>query len=347
MNGFGQELRITIRRLLSHPLYALLVISTLAVGVGLNTTMFSLVNAILMRPLAAKDPDRLVRIYGTTADRNRQSITYPDYLDFNEGSKVFSGLAATHLLVGVLETGNTSQQVLAEAISTNYFEVLGISATMGRIFRSSDQYDSNVVIISHDLWKRSFQGGEDIIGRTLTLNRQIFTIAGVAPQSFHGTFAGVFPALWVPLVQTQGWLGPDWRTDRNVLRLHVIGRLAAGVNINEARAAIQTVARRLQNTFPDTNRERGADVEEARLLPGGLRGMVAVFLSLFLLIVGLVLLTVCANLGNFVFIRTLARRREFSLRLALGAGRIHLLRKTFAESLILSFAGGSAGLILA
>ncbi|HEY4492063.1 MAG TPA: ABC transporter permease, partial [Acidobacteriota bacterium] len=179
------------------------------------------------------------------------------------------------------------------------------------------------------------------------MNRQIFTIAGVAPQSFHGTFAGVFPALWVPLVQTQGWLGPDWRTDRNVLRLHVIGRLAAGVNINEARAAIQTVARRLQNTFPDTNRERGADVEEARLLPGGLRGMVAVFLSLFLLIVGLVLLTVCANLGNFVFIRTLARRREFSLRLALGAGRIHLLRKTFAESLILSFAGGSAGLILA
>jgi predicted permease len=360
---FFEDARYAIRGLARQRGFALVVLASLSLGIGLNSAMFSVVNAVLLRPLPVRDPAQLARIY-TTSDIPESTFSVPDLRDLQRHAPAFSGIAGHSLMFANVSRDGASQLLLGEVVTANYFDVLGVRPTLGRGFDTSEdrvEGGNRVAVIADSLWRRQFAAEASILGRLLRIRGVDYTIVGVMPESFTGMTPGLMAELWVPAsmvadVEPVGMndvvpspTGTTRFTRRGSRWLFVTGRLTSAATLAQARGNVETVMNELQREYPDTNRNRRGIVTPARdvrihplvdgaLLPGAAAIMVAV---------ALVLLVACANIANMLLARGSSRAREMAIRLAIGAGRGRLVRQLLAESLVLAALGGVAGLLLA
>ena len=349
-----QDITYGLRMLFRSPAFTIVAALSLALGIGANTAIFSLVNAVLLRPIPVEDPSRLVSVF-TTDQRNPGNLplSHLNYSDLRDQNQVFTGMAALGFTQLNWSTGSDSEQIPAQVVSGNYFSLLGAQPPVGRGFLpEEDQKPTPVAVISHGFWERSLGSDPAVVGRTLTFNRTPFTVIGIGPAGFTGTLLGGGPSVWVPM-SMHDVVQPnfDWYEERRGLFLFAFGRMKPGVTLDQARANLQAVFSQLEQAFPNDNKGRGAaavPLLDARLNPGGQGGAPVVEISMILtVVVGIVLLIACANIANLMLARANRRRREIAIRLALGAARTRLVRQLLTESVLLSVLGGVLGLLLA
>jgi predicted permease len=355
MSSILQDLRHAFRLLHKSPGFTLAAALCIALGIGANSATFSFTYAILFRQLPVKEPDQLVRIFGSWATGLKYgSFSYPDYADVRDNNDVFAGLIASTIEPFHLSAGDRNERIWGLGVSGNYFSELGVTPALGRGFVPEEDRTRGthpVAVISHGLWQRRFGGKPDVAGNTIRLNGRVFSIIGVAPEGFHGTDVGIGADLWVPMaMHTQLYPGRAWLDSRgNHWIGSIIGRLKPGVTIAQARSAVNAMMSHLSEQYPTSNKGLSADLyplPESSLHPVVRGGFVA-FLSLMFAVVGAILLLACANVAGLLLARSVARRREISIRLALGAGPRRLVRQLLVESLLLSLLGGGFGLLLA
>jgi len=360
MENFWQDLRYALRVLRKSPGFAIVAILTLALGIGANTTIFTVVNAVLLRPLPVQDPERLVAVMGTDARNSTKQqqflpMSYLNYQDYRDKNEVFNGMAAL-TGTGVALSGNgLPEQLNGLLVSGNYFDVLGVHAALGNTFdaeQDKKQGGYPVVVISNGLWVRRFGADPGIIGKSVTLNQQPFTVIGVAPRNFNGTFIGGAPDVWIPDAmhdQVLTGLIKEFFLQRRPLIIFAFGRLKPGVNVEQAQANLQTIGAQLAKEYPHENEGRNVHLLPLSQTTVGANGREQFVMAgaLLMTVVGLVLLIACANLANLLLARGADRRRELAVRMSLGASRARLLALMMTESLLLSLFGAGAGLAIA
>lgn len=353
MDTLIKDIRYGIRSLLKQPSFLAVGVLSIALGIGVNTTIFSFINTALFRPLPFPEPERLVRLW----DGN--SSSYPDYTAYRDESKVFSGLAAYAQRPLNLNVNGESQRIWGEIVTGNYFEVLQAKPELGRGFLAEEDRTAGthpVVVISNALWRHQFSSDRSIIGKVINLNNRSYTVIGVMPESFAGATVISRPDLWVPMMM-EPQINPGSRslTSPDEGWLMMLGRLRPDANLAGAQAVVETIAsrlhqeRRARNSGPEERGGRVVAVVAARGLMVPPQGQAPVFLVIAILmtVVSLVLMVACANVGNMLLARAVNRRKEVAVRLALGAGRWRIVRQMLTESVLLSILGGAAGLLLA
>jgi predicted permease len=349
-----QDLRYAMRGLLKSPAFTTAAVLTLALGIAVNATMFSMVSAFLLRRPPGHEPDRVAVVTsinpaaGFIPDVN--PVSAPNYLAWREANDVFADMAAADesravslTWLGQSSTAGQPEALASAAVSPNYFTVLGVSTQLGRTFSDGEDQSGrdHVVILSHELWERHFGSDASVIGGTIRLNRENYTVVGVMPASFR--LLGFTPQLWTPLVLTAADQTAAARKDRSLL---LFARLKSGVTVEQARAEMVALARRAGENFPETEKGWGGAV---RTLPDflvhgfGIRSGLAVMMTT----VGFVLLIACANVAGLLLARSAGRRKELAIRIALGAGRLRIVRQLLTEGLVIALLGGSLGLLLA
>lgn len=351
MRYLWQDLRYGSRKLLKSPGFMLGVVLSLGLGIGANSTIFSLANALLLRPLSGvEDPKRLVGVYNTKDGSGYFNLSYRDYVFYRENNQVFSGLIAHWMMPFAMGTGDDAAKVDGAIVSGNYFSVLGLRPARGRFFLpEEDQTPGShlVAVISYQLWQRNFNADPESVGKTISLNGRSFNIVGIAPQGFTGAMPGLSADIWAPTMAHDVLVpGPENLTKGNWY-LMVIGRLKPDVSIEQARATLSILARQLEQTYPDSNKNRGVVVTAATGTHPALRGVLTAFIAILMGIVGLVLLIACTNVANLLLARAITRRREIAIHLSLGASRGRLIRHLLTESVILSLLGGAVGILIA
>jgi predicted permease len=343
MSALLQDLRYGLRMLANNPGFTAVAVVTLAVGIGANTVIFSLVNAALLRPLPYVDAERLVILTETTGHSPGTPVSYPDFLDWQKQSAGFESMAAfRHESINI--TGvDVAENVSIMAVSSSFFSTLGIKPVLGHDFEPADDTGANpVVLMSYGLWQRRFGADAGVLGKKLTLKgtlkAQSYTVIGVLPRGFR--FSGETD-LFLPLGL---WRGDGFLMKReNHDRTFVVARLKADASVESARAEMETIAARLEKQYPSTNAGFGAAVIPLRAqIAGAARPAIIILLCA----VGFVLLIASVNIANLLLARSLSRSREIALRVALGAGRPRLVRQLLTESLLLALSGGVAGMLL-
>ncbi len=358
METLLKDIRYGVRSLLKHPGFTAVAVLTLALGVGANTTIFSVVNSTLMKSLPVSHPEKLVYVFNGAPG---SVFSYPDYVELRDRNQVVDGLSAWGGIAASLNSNDQTDLVFGTIVTGNYFEVLGVNAALGRmISRADDQTPGAhpVTVISDGLWKRRFGADPNVVGKQLLLNGHSFTIIGVAPEGFNGAELGNVRDLYVPMMMQatmrppragySGEMNPDLLNVRRNRWLSSVGKLKPGVSIEQAQSSLAAIAKELESAYPDTNKGRGITVSPFRDTdsPETRRQLGSVAL-LLMSVVGLVLLIACANVANLLLARGSARTKEIAVRLAIGATRWRIVRQLLTESVLLATLGGGLGLLLA
>ncbi|MGA2589852.1 MAG: ABC transporter permease [Bryobacteraceae bacterium] len=354
MSSLLRDLRYAARSLWKSPMFATVAVASLALGIGVNTAVFNLVSAVLLRPLPVPNPEQLVSMY--TLDRKSPgflSCSYPNYKDYRDHNTVFSGLLLFSSLPVNLTGKDEPEELPAQIVSGNYFDVLGVKPILGRAFVPQENQVPGaqaVVVIGYAFWTHRFAASRQAIGTTINLNNHPYTIVGVAPKDFHGTNALVNPDFWLPMMMYQQVFPmADWFDRRRALLFSPIGRLKEGVSRRQAEANMKALAAQLEQAYPKDNQGRTVvliPLAQALINPNA-RGAYVLGGGLALGASGLVLLIACANVGNLLLVRAAGRRKEMALRLALGVSRGRLIAQFLTESTLLSMIGGVVALALA
>jgi putative ABC transport system permease protein len=349
MEAFLQDVKYGIRMLAKNPGFSVVATLTLALGIGANTAIFSVINAEILRPLPFRDSGQLVNVATSNAKLHTTSgaVSYPDFADWRTQNHVFQQIAA-YLDSSVTLTGvEEPAHLQAPTVSASMFNLLGASPELGRTFvPEDDEPHHHVVILSHRFWNERFAGDPKIIGRVITLDNSAYTVVGVMPASFQYLLQRETPALWTAFGPTLESTpdSPSMATERGAHFLRVIARLKPGVSIAEAQANLDVIAASLAKQYPDTNKYFGVRAtSEQEQLTHTIRPA----LFVMMVAVGLVLLIACVNVANLLLARATARTREIAIRTALGAGRKRVVRQLLTESLLLGLMAGACGLLLA
>ena len=357
-----KDLRYGVRMVLKHPGFSATAIIVLALGIGANSAIFSIINAMLLKPLSIHRPGELVGVYveGTTAPGGYRAFSYPNFQDLREQAAAFADLAAHNLtLVGVGDGGAT-RRVWADAVTANWFETFGVPLALGRAFTAvEEQPGANlpVAIVSHDYWVREGRR-PDVLGETILVNAEPLTIVGVAAAGFTGSSVLFRPQVWLPLglygtvaTEVGGTPGSRSLRERDYYTLMVKGRLGPGHSVESAAPELEAIAARLSRAYPATNEDRTLRAAPLPRLAVSTRpttdGQFAALSALVLGMAGVVLLIACLNVANMVLARCASRRREIAIRLSLGGGRGRVVRQLLTEGFVLSAGGGAVGLVVA
>ncbi len=341
MNTLAQDVRYEIRALLRSPAFAAIAMLTLALGIGANTALFSVVNGVLLDPLPYPNPDQLVALYGKAPGFDHAPIAYPNFLDWQRDNRSFSSIALYHNEDYNFTGTGEAERVSGYMISADFFRTLGVRPTLGREFRVDDDQvgAAPVVILGGGFWMRRFGASPDIVGKSIDLNGTTYTIVGVIPSTF--TFYGHDRDVYAPIGQ---WNDPSFRDRRIVFSSGMVGRLRPGVTLSQANADMEGIARNLAATYPEADKGISATLVPMK---EDLVGNVQPFLLVLLGAVGFLLLIACANVANLLLARSMSRSREFAIRVALGASHSRVIRQLLTESIVLAGAGGALGLLFA
>ena len=360
----SKDVRYGLRTFRRDPGFATIAILSLAMGIGANTAIFSIFNALMFRPRPVSDPERLVELFVGDRESPYETTSYPSYAEFRDRNEVFTGLAAYGVSQFKLAAGDEVEQLWGEVVSGNYFDVLGVQPLRGRMLNAADDTvpgGSPVVVIGYRLWQRRFNADPDLVGKTISINGQPLTVVGIAPAPYTGMFRGLSSEVWVPsmmLPLVDPGSGKGRLTSRGSRWLVLVGRLKPGVTLEQARARFDLLTREMQANHPQEWKawqEHKGYIRElfvtvfpesaTRIHPEMHVGAYAVA-ALVAAVVNLVLAIACMNLANMLLARAVVRRKEIAIRLAMGAGRMRIIRQLITESILLSLVAGVAGVAL-
>ena len=353
MQTFFQDLRFGFRMLLRSPGFSILALLCLTVGIGTNAAVLSWIEGILIRPYPlVPHQDRMFALIGATRGvPGHNGLSYPDFVDLEKNCTLFESFIIDRITGTTLSTGDRAERALVGIVSANYFDALGVRPILGRGFRSEEETGRNahpVTVISYRTWKDRYNFDPNIIGRTQYMNGVEHTIIGVAPERFHGTFVGYSFNFWVPTSMQETFDTTGYKLeDRGARWIEGYAILKPGVSPQQAQAELNSISQRLEKDFPDTNRGHENELVPLWKTPFNGAGNMSSTLAITMAVVFLVLLIACANVSNLLLARSLLRRHEMAMRLALGAGRWRLVRQLVTEGLLLSLIGAVGGIAVA
>lgn len=359
LNNLQRDIRYAVRTLGRAPGFTAVVVLTLALGIGANTAIFSVVNRLLLRPLAVDRPEELVGVYGGNVRAPYSVTSYPEYTDLRDHSEAFDGLAAYSNITVNWNAGDQTDLLSGTIVSGNYFDVLGVRPRLGRFFLPEEDRipgDRAVVVVSSALWTNRFGADPTILGKFMQLRGRAFLIVGVAPADFSGTNPLASSDVWIPMMMqatvrppSAGFsadMDPDLLGTRRRW-LNVIGRIGENKSTEQAMAHLATIASQMAAAFPETNQGVTFSILPLSGIPPQIQGVAGSTAVLLMTIVALLLIIACANVANLLLARGLARRKEMATRMALGASRLRLLIESMSESIVLALMGGAVGVLMA
>ena len=353
LETFWQDVRFGLRMLRRSPGFSALAVLCLTLGIGANAAVFSWVEGLLLRPFPlVTHQERLVALTGTSpSEPDGSDMSWPDFVDLQRNCKLFDALIADKIMSAALNLGGRAERAIGSIVSANYFDALGVRPILGRGFNPGEDVGRNshpIAVISYQMWQDRFKGDPNILGKTQTFNRVQFTIIGVAPKGFYGTFVGWAMQFWVPASMEEVFEGSKFnQEDRGARWIEGFAKLKPGVTRAQAQAEISAVANRIAAAYPEIDRGRNVRLLPLWLTPFNKAGELRPTLEIMLAVVAFVLLIACANVSNLLLVRFFTRRHEIMVRLAIGAGRGRLLRQLLTEGLILAAFGAVGGLLVA